>query len=395
MPTPAFLKTDMSPACPVTIRDKVVKPWLSPEERLILLLSRATPSPDALEQAGRLIEGGIDLDRVVGLAGRNETAPLLFRNLEALQCPEAVPDRLKNAYLYTLSSNLRRRQETLAIIGLLRDRRIDAVALKGPLLAGMLFGDEGLYPSSDIDILVMPSQLDSAKKVLLENGYTLDEKDEKNLLESHYHLIFSKDGHQVEMHWNLVKRYFTVPPEFWWTDSTSFECGGSSLTMPSLERYLLYLIFRAYDHGFRPLKFLVVISEMINRHREEVKWEAFLEYAETYHMGRLVSFVLHLLRDFFDTRIPDHALRGKIAGYGILRKVILSGLFRDQSRPHLRMMVYAHLLDTPQARARALLGRLFPSAGELRLRYGLPLGSKKIFLYFIMNPLLLLSKRQQ
>ena len=73
---------------------------------------------------------------------------------------------------------------------------------------------------------------------------------------------------------------------------------------------------------------------------------------------------------------------------------MLSGLFRETVRVHLRMFVYTFLLDSPLDAMRVVMKRVFPDAGELRLRFGLPENSKRVYLYYLLNPFLLLLRRR-
>jgi predicted nucleotidyltransferase len=163
--------------------------------------------------------------------------------------PDSIRDSLRRYYLKTAKSNILHDCEMLRIIQLLKEVHIAAIPLKGVIASEVVFGNAGLYPSSDIDILVKPADLEEVKKVLAANGYAYQEKNERNLLTAHYHLIFSNEKHHVEVHWNLVKRYIKITPDFWWKDVSDVEYQGMKIVMLSPERYILYAISRLFDHG--------------------------------------------------------------------------------------------------------------------------------------------------
>ena len=372
---------------------------MGPEERLILLLSRVELTDEMqadLRGFWEEVRGTLDYRKVIGLAALNLVSPLLYRNFLKLQdVPDDFMEELRGRYLQTLRGNTLHTRETLRVTGLLEKGGVEAVPLKGSLASEMVFGDPGLYPTWDIDLLIRPGDLKKSEEILLDAGYRKDAAvSERDLLSEHYHLIFQSDAYIVEAHWNLVKRYFTVPAEFWWEEKIRTECCGAEVWQLSHERYLMYLIFHLFLHGYRPFKFFVLISELINAHHGEIDWRKLLGYAEEYKMERLVLFTLDLLRELLGTKIPASPGRKKISGHEFFKGLVLSGLFRETVRVHLRMFVYTFLLDSPLDAMRVVMKRVFPDAGELRLRFGLPENSKRVYLYYLLNPFLLLLRRR-
>jgi hypothetical protein len=57
------------------------------------------------------------------------------------------------------------------------------------------------------------------------------------------------------------------------------------------------------------------------------------------------------------------------------------------------MFVYASLQETPLDMVKILAGRVFPDASEIRLRHHLPAGSKRVYIYYLLNPILLLTRK--
>jgi hypothetical protein len=371
---------------------------LSPEQQLILLLSRVTPSPDALRDAGVILRSNgcpIDYDVMVKLAAMNGVTPLLYHNLKAFDfVPENVMNRLKNDYLVTVSENVRRAREMVEIITLLTKGGVEAIPLKGPVASDLIFGNPGLYPCRDIDILVKPSDLERTMKALLDEGFRESALDQKDMLQTSYHLLLIKERTVLEVHWTLAFRYFDIPAEFWWEESGDIEYEGVQMPMLSAERYILYTVFRLYSKAFRPLRFLVLTAELINTHRREIDWRKLLAFSQRYRMGRLVLFTLKLLHDLLDAQVPEEIVNRSVHGYDLLKRFVTAGLFSDVRRTHPRMSLFTSLLDTPLDTARVLLRRVFPPASEIRLRYHLPSGSKKVYAYYVLNPLLMIIRKR-
>lgn len=366
----------------------------SPEEDLILLLSVLTPSEENTEKAGRLLNSTVDFEKLFCIAVDNGVASLVYKNLtNHKNVPDSFRDRLRMYYLQTAKSNILNDNETLRLIRLLKDVHIATIPLKGAIASEVVFGNAALYPSSDIDILVKPSDLEEVKKILTDNGYVYQEQNEKDLLAAHYHLIFSNVRHHVEVHWNLVKRYIKITPDFWWEDVSEFEYEGVKVTMLSPERYILYTIFRLFDHGFRPLKYFLLIAALLNAYRHELDGGRLLSLAKELRMRRLVIFTLELLREICGVVTPELPGHQKITGHDFFKDYIVSGLFVRSPRIHLSMILYILLMDSPADVMRILIRRIFPDVEEIRLRYGLPEGSPKVGFYYLLNPLLLALRK--
>ena len=371
------------------------------EEKLILLSSRPDPSKEDVGEIECIINntsGEIDYRRLVDIASQNGVTPFLYKNLKTkTNIPTTVINELHNAYLCTLSRNLISVRETLRILHFLKDNGIEAIPLKGSIASEIIFKNPGLYASSDIDILVKPSELDEVKKVFLNNGFKYDEKRESDMLSSHYHLVFFNDKHVVDVHWNLVKRYFDIKPDFWWEEVSLIRYNSTEILTLSPERYIMYAIFRLFTHEFSPLRFFILVSEIINHYSNEIEWDKLLTSSEKYNMKRLITFALKMLNELLGTRVPNYIVTKRLCGYEVLKHTVIAGLFREPKRPHIRRVIYLFLLDTPFDVFKSLFKRFFPEKGELRLRYRIPEDSKKLYVYYMLNlfllPRLILRKR--
>lgn len=331
------------------------------------------------------------------LAHRNGVAGFIYRNKKDQDIfPEQIQQELQSAYRHTTFRNLDQLAEIIKILRLLSANDIKAIPLKGVVASELIFKDLGVYPSCDLDILVHPADLSAVKKILIDSGYgSVEGIQEKDLLVNHYHLVFHDGPHLLEVHWNLAKRYFEVPPDFWWQDVRIVRWRDMDVMELAPEKYILYTIFRLFDHCFYPLRFFVLIAGIIDTYSNEICWDTLLADAKKYKMRRLTLFTLKLLHDLLDAPIPDRILQNKIMGEGVLKKMILSGIFKGVNHGHVRMLLYSSLLDGPVNIGKVLLGRLFPSKGELYLRYNLNHGSSKVWLYYLINPVMLFFKRNK
>lgn len=367
---------------------------LRPEQRLILRLLSEEGSGRGTD-AGSFdpaVDPAVDPDTLLKAALDNGVAPLIQTKLSHSGYTGDTDDRFRNAYLTALRNNIFQADETMRLLSFLVREGIEAIPLKGSIASELIFGDIALYPASDIDLLVRPEDLERTGELLLEAGYEGDALN-GDLLTNHYHLTFSNRMHTVELHWNLVKRYFSAPPAFWWEGALKVEYQGGTITQLCRERYLLYAIFRLYDHGYRPLKFSIFVDGLIRKYGDEIGWEKFFSDCRACNMSRVAVFTLKLLNELLGTPVPDLIREEKITGYAILRKTALSALFGEPSRMHVKMSVYLLFLRGPLEMLRIGLRRALPTPGELRLRYRLDGRSKKIFLYYLLNLFMLLLRK--
>jgi hypothetical protein len=376
---------------------------LNPEGRILLLMSRVGPSSAAMMDVKHILEKDghiIDFAVLMKLAATNGVSPLLYHNLRAHKhireiLPQKLMDQMENAFFRTIADNTKKAREMLRIIDRLNSSGIECIPLKGPIASDTILGNPGLYPSSDIDLLVKPKNLEKTREVLLKMGYEKSSDSiEKDMLRSSYHITFQNGRDILELHWKLAFRYFKIPPDFWWEDTCALEYEGQELRMLSTERYLLYTTFRLYTHVFRHLRFFVLPAEIISKYQNEIDWRKFLAFSGRYRMKRLVLFTLKILHDLLDVKIPVEIEKGRVCGYKSLKRFVISRMFDESEKSYARILVYAALQDTPLDTLKIVAGRLFPDMSEIRVRYRVSEGSSKAYLYYLLNPFLLPFKKR-
>ena len=101
---------------------------------------------------------------VATLASLHSVAPLLYYRLKqhTLAIPDDVAILFKDAYLNNIARNVRLYAELTRILQCFQDANIPVVVLKGAHLAEVIYGNIGLRPMGDVDLLV---QKDDLKKV--------------------------------------------------------------------------------------------------------------------------------------------------------------------------------------------------------------------------------------
>ena len=353
-----------------------------------------------LAGAQAVIDRGLDWTSFFSFSAEHGTLNLVYKNLLKLRgVPESVLQRCEDVYHHTLRSNILNIAEHDRTIDNLNHLGVDVISLKGPTASEEIFGDIGVYPSGDIDILVRVEDIDKARDFLESDGYVLLDKgfDEYRdfFIGELYHISLAKGRYFIEPHWNLFFRYFKTPPEFWWEDSRTVARGDKAYRFLSPERNILYNSFRLFSKAFHHLRFLVMAAELIRYYQHEIDWEKMFLYARRYKFENVLRTVLKMSADLLGAPVPASCteVRGIRARaiYKIALKILLSG-----TGPHPpRKIMLSFMRDDLSGSFTVLLRRLFPSMGEIVSRYRLPTHSWRSVMYYILNPVFLVTRRHQ
>ncbi|MBI5102994.1 MAG: nucleotidyltransferase family protein [Nitrospirae bacterium] len=368
---------------------------MSPEQRLLLLLIRPCPSVEVIKEAEEIFRDGsrpVNIDELYSLAAENGVASLIFRNSINLQfLPQDLRDRLKNAYYSVLNDNAKHLEETFRISDTLKENGIESIVLKGSPVSEFLFGDAGVYPTGDIDILLRPADIRRADGIISGLGYEIFGM--TGLPEESRYLHYQGEAYYLDLHLRPATPYFDIPGEFWWADPISVKCSDRSLKSLSGERYLLFSINHLLSHQYRKLKFFVLIDAVIRADEGRLDWHKVTDHAERFGMKRLVFLTLKLLHEMTGVEVPEYIRTATPWGYGLFRYLVFDGLFKKTVVVYLRHAVYLALLAGPDALLKIAIRAIFPGPARMRARYGLPPDSKMVCIYYILNPFFILFKR--
>lgn len=115
-----------------------------------------------------------DWDRLLELASAHGVIPLLARacgDAARDRIPEAISQRLEDEHHRIARRNLRLTKGLVDIVDRFEAAGIDALAMKGPVLAAQAYGDVALRHFGDLDLLVRPAQVVDATTVLEAAGW--------------------------------------------------------------------------------------------------------------------------------------------------------------------------------------------------------------------------------
>ncbi|MFL6299148.1 MAG: nucleotidyltransferase family protein [Terriglobales bacterium] len=289
-----------------------------PELQLLLACARLSPDFARVQDCA---SGNLDWRKVVGAAEYHGLTPLLLKNLLAADArlPEQQMKQLEQNNARTVRQNLLLTSELLRAVSSLSEAGVEAVPLKGPALATRIYGDIGLRPFSDIDLLIRPEQIAAAEAVALKLGYepeiSIPAAHRDRWLKQQCELTFRRAGvSRLEFHWDISHPHFALGTgvDDFWSRSRTVQIGDSKLSDLSEQDLLFTLIVHGTRHGWSRLMWLVDLAELLGS-LPHINWKLSAANAEERGAARMIATALVLVRKVFDVSIEDGEMESAYA----------------------------------------------------------------------------------
>jgi hypothetical protein len=200
---------------------------------------------------------------------------------------------------------------------------VRTVALKGPLLGERLYGSGAARLSSDIDLLVLPAELDRAAAALAAIGYRSGAQREARYYREHTHHVILRRAHSpdIELHFRLSTGFgVTLPAEPSFARARRYVThSGRSSWILAPEDEFLYLAVHAAGHCFYNLCWLYDLKLLI-QHHPELDWSLMAARAYFFGVATALSFACEMLRRRLALPLPEYprlprtqGIRGRLA----------------------------------------------------------------------------------
>ena len=304
----------------------------SAEIALVLRCVSATDDSSVAE-IERLSSLVTDWPRLLELAARHAVVPLVNRRLARLPpgvVPEGALAALRSVARDGALRGLQLTSQLVSVMQELRRRGIDALPVKGPTLAALVYRDLSLRLYEDLDVLVHRRDVGAASRALEELGFasqkTFDDSRDSLIQESHHATFVSAaGGAPVELHWSLSHR--TVARESletrWWAQRQKVDLGGTIVRTLKTELLVLYLCMHGAKHSWARIGWLCDLHQTLRRF-DDIEWDVVWGIAHDAGALRMVTTGLLLVEELlsdsrftsgaFDKRTPDRASRAIAAG---------------------------------------------------------------------------------
>ena len=382
---------------------KTIDGAMTREAELLLACARTAIDDRLTARIAELARGGIDWLAFVDIARQHHVTPLVYRSLSAI-CSAAVPadalDLLRAEYHASARQSLALAGELLRLLSLFEGERIRAIALKGPALAAMAYGNLSLRQFGDLDILVRREDILRAKRLLLEQGYqpdlTMTEREERLYLQTHYVYEFTRtDGAvYVELHYHERPKYFAF--EFGFDELLArlypVAVAAGKVASLSPEDTLLFLCAHGSNHCWERLAWVCDIAELLRR--QPLDWDVAQRRGRELGGERMLLLGLLLARRLLGAEIPPPLARRleRDRALDALARQVIPQLFQSpQESPGLFWGAWFHLRarERWRDRLRYCLGVASITTAEDWALFPLP--ASLSFVYSLVRPFRLLG----
>ncbi|MGE3910876.1 MAG: nucleotidyltransferase family protein [Chloroflexota bacterium] len=353
---------------------------VAPEARLLLLCSRSRLDAQAVAAVRRLLATDLDWQLILRLAQANGVSAMLYWQINALQpagVPEDVLRHLRDWFFRNAARNLLSQRELLTILSQLESAGVSAIPFKGPLLAAAAYTNGALREYVDLDILVQHRDLRRALQILHARGYRRAMKlqgfGRVAYLQSECAIdLVNADGTvMVEVHWDLMPYYFSLPFELnrVWCDTEQAQLDGHAVLSLSITDLLLFLCLHGAKHRWEQLRWLCDIAELV-RARPDLDWQQLIQRATEMGSERMLLLGLLLAADLLEAPVPAAVLAQAAHDTTIctLARSVVQRLFSESEDLFAeRNLFYLRAMQSPWQRLRYCLHvALVPTKSELQ-----------------------------
>lgn len=273
----------------------------------LVLHAALDPAPAAEAAWGRWREA-VEFDAVDH--GSTRLLPLVYRNLGAGAFDAEVAGRLKGLYRRSWSHNqliFKRAAEALAV---LEGAGIETLITKGASLAILSYGDVGVRPMDDVDVLVPIERTAEAIEALSGAGWSPDHDDPAARTRVHHSLGFSgADRGEVDLHWFSL--WQPASEGELWRASVPLELAGAVTRAPCpADQLLLACVHGTPWSPLPPFRWIADAVTVIRSAGEQLDWDRLVAEAERRRLTVASAAALGYLSEEFGAAVPRSALAG-------------------------------------------------------------------------------------
>lgn len=280
-----------------------------------LLCKCAAPEPDSASLA-EILRRPLDWQAVLALAQDHGVLPLLRRALTDNGQMGAAPAEVRQSldesrrahsfFTLTMTAELFRLSDRLAAAG------IDAVVVKGPVLAAQAFGDPALRQFSDLDLLVRHRDVLRAAQVMQDAGFASEiwlDAAAEGRIPGQYLFTRAVSHAIVELHTERTLRYFPrpLPLELFFARRAPVPLDGRMVPALSPEHTLVFICVHGSKHFWERLMWVADVAALVTRH-SALDWPQVFAVARETGTTRMVYLGLLLATDVFAIHLPEVVL---------------------------------------------------------------------------------------
>jgi hypothetical protein len=274
-------------------------------EQLLVLHAALDPAPAAAAAWQRWREA-VEFDDVDH--GSTRLLPLVYRNLGAKAFDAEVAGRLKGLYRRSWSHNQLIFKRAAEAIAVLEREGIETLVTKGASLALLSYGDVGVRPMDDVDVLVPIERTAAAIEALSGAGWSPAHDEPLDWTEVHHSLDFaSTDSGHVDLHWFSL--WQPASDKELWRASVSLGLAGAATRAPCpADQLLLACVHGTPWSPLPPFRWIADAVTVIRSAGDQLDWDRLVAEAERRCVTVASAAALDYLSEEFGIAVPPPVL---------------------------------------------------------------------------------------
>jgi hypothetical protein len=245
--------------------------------------------------------------------------------------PSGSLERLRRHVMASAATIAKVKRLLVKTLTALRERGVHAVLLKGYALGVRLYGAPFIRPTSDVDLLVSPHDMETARLVL--RGLKLEPKldsDDYYPPAYRHHEAFAGPAGLVELHYRLMSNWgATWEPDEVLSRAVSADLDGMEVRYLAPEDEVVYLALHAVNHMLSRLGWLYDLKLFLRAY-PRLDWDWVVATARSTRMPSPTFFAFDASERLLDAGFPAWVLRRLAPS-----RVVVSASRRVFSAEHL------------------------------------------------------------
>jgi len=273
------------------------------------LLECASPAHD-LQKLASLLRS-TDGNRLLVLAEEHGVIGQLagcLRKLHENSVSPGIRQALADRQRAQIFFSLRLTAELFGLLELFSSQGIEALVVKGPVLAVQAYGDPAMRSYGDLDMLVRQRNIRRATELMSAAGYvpavSLSAIDAGRIPGQY---LFSKPDSKliVELHNDCTLRYFPrrLPLEEFFARQIRVRVDGHDVSALSVEDELVLICIHGAKHFWERLMWIADVAALISR-QAAINWEQVADSAKAVGAERMLHTGLRLASDLLKAQLP-------------------------------------------------------------------------------------------
>lgn len=305
---------------------------------LIIECCRFDSDSAKLENLSAMIE---DWEGLLDSAYAHGVYPLIARSLKTINSvPEHIKIILKITNLDIARRNMTMTAELLRIMKLLEENGINALAIKGPVLSQIIYGDITTRQYADIDVLIAQDQIYDAGVILQDIGYTSEYPikflKNKTLLKvgKDFSIFNPAQNIHIEFHWQLFLQRQVKKSKINLFDPSNPMCyiNGRNVRTLGEDENLIYLLLHGSKHMWERLEWIVDIDRLIRQRSDSIGWDRLMILAKDMEIEVMFYLGLAICHELFKTPLPSEMINklGSMGKVSQAKAFILEGIIKNE-----------------------------------------------------------------